>query len=402
MDFPEYAAVIIERLRAHGYEAYAVGGCVRDSLLGRMPGDWDITTSALPQECAAVFDAPPFRVITGNGLRHGTVTVAMAASPHDACEITTFRCDGSYSDHRRPDGVRFVSDLREDLARRDFTVNAMAATPSGEFADPFGGQADLRAGIIRCVGEPERRFDEDALRILRGLRFAARYCFSIDPDPAAAMHRQAHLLAHIAPERIGAELTGILSGEGCGKIVRDFADIFAMLLPECSTQEASLLLPRADAWQIRLALLCRDADARRIRQTALHLALGADRAEEIARLVAHRDAPLSSHAALCRIADIFGERGFTAYFTFRRALSDSADIIAAETAVRHIFASGACYNTATLAVDGRALMRDAGIPAGRRLGDILRRLTEDVIEGRLPNRSDELMAAARRYAEAES
>lgn len=402
MDFPDYAAVIIERLRAHGYEAYAVGGCVRDSLLGRTPGDWDITTSALPQETAAVFAAPMFRVITGNGMRHGTVTVAMADAPHDACEITTFRCDGTYSDHRRPDGVHFVSDLREDLARRDFTVNAMAATPAGEFADPFGGRDDLLAGIIRCVGEPERRFDEDALRILRGLRFAARYRFSIDPATAAAMHRQAPLLAHIAPERIGVEMTGILSGVGCGKIVEDFSDIFAMLLPECSTQEASFLLPRAEAWHIRLALLCRSADVRLVRQTVLHLALGADKADEIARLIAHRDAPLASHAALCRIADIFGEQGFTEYFTFRRALSDSADIIAAEAAVRHIFASGACYNTATLAVDGRALMRDAGIPAGRRLGEILRRLTEDVVEGRLPNSAADLITAARRYAETDS
>jgi len=405
MDFPGYVRVILARLRARGYAAYAVGGCVRDTLLGRTPGDWDLTTSAQPEETAAVFDAPEFRVIIGNGLRHGTVSVAMADDSSAVCEITTFRADGSYSDHRRPDAVRFVSDLRQDLARRDFTVNAMASAPAEagaeeEFHDPFGGRQDLAAGLIRCVGEADVRFDEDALRILRGLRFAARYSFAIEPGTAAAMHRQAPLLAHIAPERIGAELTGIFAGGGCGAMVEEFADIFRMLLPGCDCTAADGLLSRVRDWHLRLALLCRGAEPEILRRTVLHYALGADMAERIACLIRWRDAPTATHAALCRIADAFGQAGTAEYFAFRRAIApDDPALAEAEARVTDLFASGACYNIATLAADGRALMREAGIPAGPRLGAVLRRLTEDVIAGRLENERAALIAAARRYAQ---
>ena len=161
----------LERLRNRGYEANPVGGCVRDSLLGLHPEDWDICTSARPDETAACFS--DCRVLP-TGLRHGTVTVLWGKR---SLEITTYRKDGNYSDHRRPDEVSFVSDLQEDLARRDFTVNAMALSPQGDVLDPFGGAEDLKRGLLRCVGEPETRFREDALRILRLLRFASRLDF---------------------------------------------------------------------------------------------------------------------------------------------------------------------------------------------------------------------------------
>ena len=195
MIIPSPVHHLLETLHTSGFPAYAVGGCVRDALLGKDPQDWDICTSALPEETARVFSH--CRVIA-TGLQHGTVTVVQEGIPY---EITTFRRDGDYTDHRRPDSVCFVTDLREDLQRRDFTVNAMAADMNGKICDPFGGREDLNRKIIRAVGDPERRFEEDALRILRGLRFAASLGFSISPETAEAMERKKHLLDNESPER---------------------------------------------------------------------------------------------------------------------------------------------------------------------------------------------------------
>ena len=160
VNIPKDVAEILRRLNAAGHEAWCVGGCVRDSLLGRTPEDWDVTTGALPEETLALFG----RQALPTGLKHGTVTVRTARG---GVEVTTYRVDGTYRDHRRPDSVTFTRSLEEDLQRRDFTVNAMAMGPDGVIRDPFGGQADLAAGILRCVGVPDKRFDEDALRILR-------------------------------------------------------------------------------------------------------------------------------------------------------------------------------------------------------------------------------------------
>ena len=175
MVLPENTSQVLGRLEAQGHRAYAVGGCVRDSLLGQAPGDWDICTSARPEETAACF--PDCRVVE-TGRKHGTLTVLWQGDPF---EITTFRREGGYTDHRHPGQVDFVSSLEEDLARRDFTINAMAVNAAGELTDLFGGQADLKRRVIRCVGHPGRRFGEDALRILRALRFASRLEFTIAP-----------------------------------------------------------------------------------------------------------------------------------------------------------------------------------------------------------------------------
>ena len=193
LPLPEHVGEILRRLEAAGHEAWCVGGAVRDALLGREPGDWDVTTSAPPEAVLSLF--APHALPTG--LRHGTVTVGGGRG----VEVTTFRRDGTYRDHRRPDHVEFTPSLTEDLARRDFTVNAMAVSLRGEVSDPFHGREDLSAGLLRAVGDPDRRFEEDALRILRGLRFASRLGFAIEPDTAAAIRRGAPLLRHIAPER---------------------------------------------------------------------------------------------------------------------------------------------------------------------------------------------------------
>lgn len=219
------ALEVLRRLEAAGYRAVLVGGCVRDSLLDIPPHDYDAATSALPQEteiaCAGL------RCVE-TGLKHGTVTVLSGGLP---VEVTTFRREGAYSDHRHPDRVEFTSDLTEDLARRDFTINAMA-WENGGLVDLFGGQADLRNHIVRCVGEPDRRFEEDALRLLRGLRLAAQLNFTLHPDTAAAIRRHAPQLVHVAWERISAEFVRLLCSPGAGQVLLDFPEVITQILPE--------------------------------------------------------------------------------------------------------------------------------------------------------------------------
>ena len=231
MRLPEHAAHAIRRLERAGFEAWAVGGCVRDSLRGVESHDWDLCTSASPAQMQAVFaDA---RVLT-TGLRHGTLTVLTDGGP---LEITTYRTEGGYSDGRHPDGVRFVTDIREDLARRDFTVGAMAWHPERGLCDPFGGQTDLKNGVLRAVGDADTRFQEDALRILRGLRFASKLGFAIEPETAAAMRRQVHRLDCIAAERIREELTGLLCGRYVQRTLMAYADLITSALPELAPMQ---------------------------------------------------------------------------------------------------------------------------------------------------------------------
>ncbi|MBR6120179.1 MAG: HD domain-containing protein [Oscillospiraceae bacterium] len=223
---PAPAREALSRLEAAGYAACLVGGCVRDSLLGRVPGDWDITSSALPEQTEAVFAGE--RIIE-TGLKHGTVTVLLDGLP---LEITTFRRESGYADHRHPDAVAFTPSLEEDLSRRDFTVNAMAWSPARGLTDPFGGRADLEKGIIRCVGDPKQRFNEDALRILRALRFAAQLDFAIDPATAAAALALRQSLALVSRERIAEELSKLLCGPAVRRIVTEYWPILAQPLPE--------------------------------------------------------------------------------------------------------------------------------------------------------------------------
>ena len=216
----------LDALNAAGCEAVLVGGCVRDLLMGRTPNDFDVCTAALPEQTEAVFAG---KRLIETGLKHGTVTVLVEGLP---LEITTYRVDGSYSDSRRPDSVAFTPSLTEDLARRDFTVNAMAWSPSGGLVDPFGGQADLAAGLLRCVGEPERRFTEDALRILRALRFSATLGFSIDTETGNALRRLAERLEYVSAERVCSELCKLICGPKAANVILEYADVLGVVLPE--------------------------------------------------------------------------------------------------------------------------------------------------------------------------
>lgn len=225
-DMPPGAAHILKTLSAAGFEACLVGGCVRDLLRDVQPHDWDICTSAHPEETEACFAEQ--RLIE-TGLKHGTVTVLEGGEPY---EITTYRIEGPYSDNRRPDFVRFVPNLEEDLARRDFTMNAIAMDLDGNLCDPFGGEKDINAGLIRCVGEPDLRFREDGLRVMRALRFAAAFDYEIEEQTAQAIHRNRAMLDQVAAERINVELCKLLVGQSVGNILRQYPDVLCQFWPE--------------------------------------------------------------------------------------------------------------------------------------------------------------------------
>lgn len=217
---------IIEKLEERGFEAYIVGGCVRDSIMGKDPEDYDVTTSASPEEVRECFSE--YRVID-TGIKHGTVTII---AEDDYVEVTTFRVDGEYKDHRRPENVTFSRNLEDDLSRRDFTINAMAYNPKRGLVDKFEGQKDLFRRRIRCVGDPDKRFSEDALRIMRALRFSSRLGFEIDKPTAEAIHKNRKLLSQVSSERIAKELNGLVTGVHPEDILTEFSDVLSVVIPE--------------------------------------------------------------------------------------------------------------------------------------------------------------------------
>lgn len=231
MKIPSDVKFIIDTLDKRGYEAYAVGGCVRDAILGREPNDWDITTNATPDQMKECFAG---QHVIETGLKHGTLTVMLH---HVGYEVTTYRIDGEYSDHRRPDSVEFVKDLRLDLERRDFTVNAMATADGENIVDLFDGRGDLERHVIRCVGDPYKRFTEDALRILRALRFASVYDFAVDPDTANAAFELRDTLKNVSGERICVELKKLLCGKGAERILTLYPWIIFTIFPELEPME---------------------------------------------------------------------------------------------------------------------------------------------------------------------
>ena len=403
------AAALLNALHAAGYAAYAVGGCVRDSLLGRTAHDWDLCTSALPQQVMELFGAAQ---CIPTGLQHGTVTIKYGGQLY---ETTTFRTEGSYTDGRHPDEVQFVPDVREDLARRDFTINAMAYNEAEGLVDPFGGQKDLQNGLLRAVGEPQQRFTEDALRILRLYRFAARFGFALDAATARAARQLAPHLDCISAERIQEELAKLLAAPQPGAYLEPA--VLAVVLPELTPAALEAAKPVVDAcpageenlpvrWAALLGALG-ETDTRRvlkrlrcsnacIEETAVLVRETAGKGVCEEKAPAH--APV--HAGEVAIRQLLGRYGLCtverlcALCAALHPQNAPACTFAAQRA-RQLDADGVCCRVSQLAVNGRDLMA-AGIPAGPALRRVLEALLDGVIRAEYPNEKPALLAAAQK------
>lgn len=395
------AAALLTRLHAAGHAAYAVGGCVRDSLLGQTPHDWDLCTSATPEQVLELFGEAH---CIPTGLQHGTVTVKHGGELY---EITTFRTEGAYSDGRHPDHVAFVPDVKEDLARRDFTINAMAYNAEEGLIDPFGGQNDLAVGIVRAVGEPQRRFEEDALRILRLYRFAARFGFAIDPATGQAARALCRHLDCVSEERIAEELSRLLAAPAPGAYLE--AEVLAVIFPELEAAELpesrrilDALEPGMEHVPVRLAaLLCPLGEAG-AREALKRLKCSNALTGTVATLVREAAAGMPG-AALTLTARRFLSRYDLATITDLTALCsarhpEQAEAFAAlQQEAARLVETNACCRINQLAVNGRDLM-DAGIRPGPGLRRVLDALLEQVLTGQLPNEKAALRAAAAQVA----
>ena len=431
----EGAAELLDTLHRAGYAAYVVGGCVRDSLLGLTPHDWDLCTSALPQQGMELFGEEK---CIPTGLQHGTVTVKQGGGLY---EITTFRTEGTYTDGRHPDEVHFVPDVREDLARRDLTINAMAYNEKEGLVDPFGGQADLQSGILRAVGVPHQRFTEDALRILRLYRFAARFGFSIDPPTAQAAQELCAHLDCVSVERIEEELAKLLSAPAPAAYLDK--KILTVVLPELSPEALAAAKPVVDACPageqalpVRLAALLLSLGEDGTRRTLRRLRCSNACIEETAVLVREargrdgsfsEDRPLGwdpvaeGNRAGDGMARIVSEEKATVTPDFtiyaRRLLGKynlctvqrlaalgtalqperSADFAALSELAERLDADGVCCRVSQLAVNGRDLMA-AGVPAGPGIRKLLEALLDGVIREEYPNERQALLAAVQQLA----
>ena len=432
---PAHAARAIEQLEGAGFETWAVGGCVRDSLRGAAPHDWDLCTAARPEQMKAVFAGE--RVLE-TGLKHGTLTLLTDGGP---LEITTFRADGGYSDGRHPDAVRFVGSVEDDLARRDFTVGAMAWHPARGLCDPYGGLDDLQDGILRAVGDPDARFTEDGLRILRAVRFASQLGFAVEPQTAAAMRRQLARLNCVAAERVREELTRTLCGRFVQRALLSYRDVLAAVLPElvpmfdCAQQNPHHLY---DVWEhsvravgqvpavpaLRWAMLlhdcgkpaCKTIDEKGVGHFYGHPKVSREIAERIVQrlrfsgaesarillLVEQHDRPLGENDKLVRrrLSQI-GEARFRDLLAIKKGDAvgqgthpeDVAWLYGMEQCLDRVIAADACFSLRQLAVNGDDMLA-LGL-SGPAVGAMLHDLLRAVIDEQADNTRGALLALAR-------
>ena len=436
MEIPSDVRFCINTLENAGHEAYCVGGCVRDFLLGKTPHDFDLCSDALPDRIEALFSGFPL-VLAGK--KHGTVGVVM---PSGVVEITTYRTEGGYGDHRRPDWVAFVPELRQDLARRDFTVNAMAFSPSRGLQDPFGGAADLKKGILRAVGDPETRFREDALRILRGVRFACQFGLEPEIETEAAMEKCAGLLDGLARERVFEELSRLLPAADADKLVR-FAPVLTRAIPELApmvgfdqrsphhrydlythTAQVTAGVP-GDVTLRWTALLhdlgkipCFTLDETGRGHFKGHAKVGAALADEVLRrlkaptalrqrvtllIELHMTRLMPEKKLLKRYLSRWGEETVMQLLALQRSdmggkgtdEGDDGYFDRVQVLLEQIRSEGQCLTLRELAVNGNDL-KALGLE-GRQIGDTLRALLEAVVEERLPNNREALLGEVRQH-----
>ncbi|MBQ6797471.1 MAG: CCA tRNA nucleotidyltransferase [Clostridia bacterium] len=432
-DIPENITYVLDRLHSAGFESYIVGGCVRDSLLGIPAHDFDVTTNALPQEVIDVFS--DMNVIE-TGIKHGTVTVV---SGGENVEITTYRIDGEYLDNRRPSDVTFTRNIENDLSRRDFTVNAMAYSPHSGLVDLHGGVQDLDRKIIRCVGEPDRRFGEDGLRILRALRFSSVLGFSIDEQTSSSIHANSHLLKNISAERIFSEFAKLLCGRDAARICEEYSDVICRFIPEL---EESIGFPQINKYHLYdvythtlKALESSDCD-RTVRLAVFFHDIGKPQAFDGEHFYSHPkiSAQIAENVLRRLRADNETIRAVTLLVLFhdrhleptersvkrllrlmsfedaRRLLQVMrADILAhtdlvidaelpkiplIEDLINRIEQQNDCVSLKTLAVGGRELI-DLGMSPGRKMGETLDALLDAVIDGDVANEREALLELAK-------
>lgn len=432
MDIDKNTRQILTQLESKGYEAYMVGGCVRDGIMGRQCHDIDITTNALPQEILDVFH--DHKVIP-TGIKHGTVTVMSEGS---SFEITTYRIDGEYTDHRRPDRVEFTADITADLARRDFTVNAIAMDKDGNIIDPFGGKTDIEAGIIRCVGSPEKRFGEDALRIMRAIRFAAQLGFAIDDSTAKAVHDMREELKNISRERIRDELDKLICGRSCIDILLGYSDVITAVIPEFQPSiglDQHSPYHRYTVWEHTVrALASAPPDDLLLRRTLLfhdigkpacmkldetgrghfkqHDRTGAEMTERIMRelrydnrsvanvsaLIANHSKKLNDRTDVKKMMNRIGDELFFALMELKKCDNcGKNDFVLAENSFfdsltamgRDIIANNECRDLKGLDLSGTDLA-ETGLK-GSEIGKAQQELLELVMEGKLPNEKERLI-----------
>ncbi|MCL2512291.1 MAG: HD domain-containing protein [Oscillospiraceae bacterium] len=415
-----------------GFSAYLVGGSVRDMLMEKPPTDWDLNTSALPGQIKEAFAS--FKTID-TGLRHGTVTVVIDGMN---IEITTFRLDGEYSDFRRPDTVEFTDDLREDLSRRDFTVNAIAYNPIDGVIDPFSGLADIENKLIRTVGPPEKRFSEDALRILRAVRFASVLGFNIEEETGAAVKDMRETLANVSVQRISVELKKLLCGMNAFEVLRDYPEVIFTFLPELETQKGYAQKGKKHAYDIwghtchvvagvepdpflRLAALLHDSgkpvtaafDEKGNHTFKNHAKAGAEIAEAALRrlcfdnktiktvrdIIAMHDLEIpETKPEVLRVLNKYGAGLFECFLKIKKAdrgaLSDGYNDVSGELdkcykILDNITCENVCYTLSDLHINGDDLMT-LGI-SGKQTGEILDMLLDAVISGNCENKKEDLI-----------
>lgn len=421
----------MKTLASSGYEAYLVGGCVRDMIMKRPVHDHDIATNALPNEMIHIFSG--FRVIP-TGIEHGTVTVICNDEP---IEVTTYRIDGDYSDGRHPDCVKFTSEIAGDLSRRDFTMNAIAMSADGKIIDPFGGCEDIKHKRIRCVGEPDKRFAEDALRIMRCLRFASTLGFDIDKAAAESVHSLKNTLSLVSRERICSELNKLICGKNAMAVLLDYSDVISEIIPEikpCIGFCQHSPYHKYDVWEhtvralssaseknftVRLALLlhdigkpsCFSLDENGRGHFKFHGKVGAEIAKAVLKrlrcdnktincvylLILHHSDKLHSETDIKHAVSTLGFELFNMLLDVKEAdnsakhsfvLSEVEEIRQMRSIANDIMARGECLKTSQLAVSGKDLMQ-LGF-GGREIGKMLKALLDMVIDGKISNDKESL------------
>lgn len=388
MNIPLYVKKILKKLNDCGYEAYMVGGCVRDCLMGNEPNDYDITTNATPQQMEQCFDG--FKVIP-TGLKHGTLTVV---SEGENVEVTTYRIDGEYADNRHPKNITFTKNLAEDLARRDFTVNAMAMDIDGNIADFYDGRGDLKNGIIKCVGDAETRFMEDGLRILRCIRFASVLGFEIEEKTAVAVHTNIHLLNNISKERIASEISKLLSGKNAYYILKNYGDVISYIIPNITFGNLGAIQKSQPDFYVRLALLFASADAA---QKALSILKFDNFTKKMVKNLIKSDIhPNMSKKDIKLHLCKYGTQNFKRYLDYAESKygKNCSDV---EAEYQNIIALGECYNLNMLNATGSEIMLLGA--TGKQTGEILKQLLNMVISDEIPNKNDKILEQAKKILE---